>query len=258
MANQSTPSNQVSGLTDLSYVVAEVQNELNNYSDKTRQRLLALGISIIRDIRIYNQASIQVAYITVNEAGVVELPRDYIDYITIGVRDNGQLRALTLDETMLLDRAESCGEPTRHMTNYNNDNNGFYNGGFFGGYNNGVFVPTYYGISGGRNSAYYKVDKTANRIQFDGRLINQEVVLLYKSTGISANTAFGWEVVNPVKSGIHYKNVEFDSNVPMNMKMMLKQEYNEEISKLRAFTQKFTISEYMDVYRRYKKQTQKQ
>jgi hypothetical protein len=256
MSNQSTPSNQVSGLTDLNYVVAEVQNELNDYSQNQTQRLLGLGISILRDIRIYNQASIQVAYITVNEAGVVELPRDYIDYITIGVKDHGQLRALTLDENMLLDRSESCAEPTREMTHYSNDN--FYNRGFFGLYNNGVFMPTYYGIGGGRNSAYYKVDKTANRIQFDGRLINQEVVLLYKSTGISANTAFGWEVVNPIKSGIQYKRVEFDLTVPMNMKSLLKEEYNEEIKKLRAFTQKFTLTEYMDIYRRKKKQTQKQ
>jgi hypothetical protein len=119
-------------------------------------------------------------------------------------------------------------------------------------------MPTYYGIGGGRNSAYYKVDKTANRIQFDGRLVNQEVVLLYKSTGISANTAFGWEVVNPIKSGIQYKRVEFDLTVPMNMKSLLKEEYNEEIKKLRAFTQKFTLTEYMDIYRRKKKQTQKQ
>jgi len=256
MGNQSTPSNQVSGLTDLSYVIAEVQNELNDYSPTQRQRLLGLGISILRDIRIYNQASIQVAYITVNEAGVVELPRDYIDYIQIGVKDHGQLRALTLDENMLIDRSESCAEPTREMTHYNNDN--FYNGGFFGLYNNGIFTPTYYGLGGGRNSAYYKVDKTANRIQFDGRLVNQEVVLLYKSTGISPNTAFGWEVVNPIKSGIHYKRIEFDLTVSMNMKALLKEEYNEEIKKLRAFTQKFTLTEYMDVYRRKKKQTQKQ
>lgn len=257
MSNQSTPSNQVSGLTDLSYVVAEVQNELNDYSDKLRQRLLGLGISILRDIRIYNQAAVQVAYMTVNEAGIVELPRDYIDYIQIGVKDHGQLRTLTLDNSMLLDRGESCAEPTRKMERYGSDF-GNYNNTLFGGYNNGIFVPTYYGIGGGRNSAYYKIDKAANRIQFNGYLLNSEVILLYKSTGIGPNTVFGWETVNPIKAGILYKRIEHDRTEPMNQKMLLKQEYEEEIKKLRSFVQKFTKAEYLDEYHKYKKQTPKQ
>jgi hypothetical protein len=257
MANQSIPSNQVSGLTDLNYVVAEVQNELNDYSQNQTQRLLGLGISILRDIRIYNQAAVQVAYMNVNEAGIVELPRDYIDYIQIGVKDHGQLRTLTLDNNMLLDRGESCAEPTRTMERYGADFGNWNNNLQFGAYNNGVFVPTYYGIGGGRNSAYYKIDKAANRIQFDGFLLNSEVVLVYKSTGIGPNTVFGWETVNPLKAGIQYKRIEHDLTVPMNQKMLLKETYDEEIRKLRAFVQKFTKAEYLDVYHRHKKQTPK-
>lgn len=259
MSNQSTPSNQVSGLTDLNYVVAEVQNELNDYSQNQTQRLLGLGISILRDIRIYNQAAIQVAYMTVNEAGIVELPRDYIDYIQIGVKDHGQLRTLTLDNNMLLDRGESCAEPTRKMEHYSTEFGGYNNNFLFGSYSyNGVFTPTYYGIGGGRNSAYYKVDKAANRIQFNGFLLNSEVILVYKSTGIGPNTVFGWEAVNPIKAGIQYKRVEHDLTVPMNQKMLLKEVYDEEIKKLRSFVQKFTKKEYLDVYHRWKKQTPKQ
>jgi hypothetical protein len=258
MTNQSTPSNQVSGLTDLSYVVAEVQNELNDYSDKLRQRLLGLGISVLRDIRIYNQSAVQVAYMSVNEAGVVELPRDYIDYIQIGVKDHGQLRTLTLDNNMLLDRGESCAEPTRKMERYGTNLGNYNRNMLFGGYYNGVFVPTYYGIGGGRNSAYYKIDKAANRIQFNGYLLNSEVVLVYKSTGIGPNTVFGWETVNPVKAGIQYKRVEHDLTIPMNQKMLLRDTYDQEIKKLRSFVQKFTKSEYLDVYHKHKKQTPKQ
>jgi hypothetical protein len=257
MANESIPDNQVSGLTDLSYVVAEVLNELEDYSQNQTQRLLALGISVIRDLRIYDQASIQVAYLKVNEAGIIPFPHDYIDYVEIGVRDRGQIRPLTLDNSMLLDRGESCAQPTRKMVN--TVSGGVSDIGLrFGYYLNNVFTPTYYGISGGRNSAYYKIDKAANRIQFDGIIIDGEVVLVYKSTGIGPNTTFGQEMINPIKAGIHYKRVEHNLNVPMNHKQMLKQDYDSEILKLRAFTQKFTRSEYMDIFHRYKKQTQKQ
>lgn len=257
--NQSIPSNQVSGLTSLSYVVAEVQNELEDYSQNKTQRLTGLGISVIRDLRIYQQASIQVAYFTVNEAGIVPLPHDYIDYITIGVKADGQLRPLTLDNSMLLNRGEACAEPTRVMTANVGGNvpiEGVALG--YGYYQNNVFIPTYYGISGGKNSAYYKVDKAANRIQFDGILLNGEVILVYKSTGIGPNTTFGQEMVNPIKAGIQFKNVEHNTQVALNHKMFLKDIYNEEVAKLRAFTNKFTKSEYMDVFHQYKKQTQKQ
>ena len=258
MANETTPINQISGLTDLNYVVAEVQNELNDYSQNQTQRLLGLGISVLRDIRIYNQASIQVAYFKINEAGIVPLPHDYIDYIEIGVKDNGQLRALTLDNNMLLDRGESCAEPTRKMQRNINTLPNYQNQLVFGRYMGNVFTPTYYGVSGGRNTGYYKVDKAANRIQFDGVFINNEVILVYKSTGIGPNTAFGLEVVNPLKAGIHYKKVQYDTTTAMNQKMLLKQDYDQEVLKLRAFTQKFTKSEYLDVYHKWKKQTQKQ
>lgn len=257
--NQSTPPNQVPGLATLDYVVAEVQNELEDYGPRQRSRLVGLAISGLRDFRLYDQSLTQIAYLTINEAGIATLPPDYVDYISIGQKTNaGNIRDFTLNNKMALDRDTDCGEPTRvinpamSMKDQNLINSGAFVLAPYWGNNN--FVPTYYGIGGGYNTAYYKVDKAANIIIFNGIVPRDEVVLVYKSTGVSVNTLVPQELIEPIKAWVHYKRVEYDMRVPMNTKELYAEELRQARMKLRAFTQKFTISEYLDhcVYRNKK------
>lgn len=255
MANQSTPANQLSGLTTIDYVVAEMLNELEDYSTIQKQRLIGLVISALRDIRLYHKSSTQVAYLTINEAGIIPYPHDYVDYINIGIPINGQLWDLTQDKKMLLDRATKCGTDSRVMNEYFAVDQPvrFWSPIWQGN----KFVPTYYGIGGGYNTAYYKLDDEARQIQFDGRIPHGEVVLVYKSTGVSVNTVIPFEMIKPLKQIAHYNRVKFNMVIPMNHKQLLKKDMEESIMELRAFVQKFTISEYLDVLFRYKKQTGK-
>jgi hypothetical protein len=261
--NQTTPANQVAGVVTLDYVVAEMQNELDDYGPRQRSRLLGLAISALREFRLYDQALQQIAYIQINDAGIAVLPKDYVDYITIGTLTHaGNVRPYTLNNSMALERGVDCGEPSRVMDPdmaVQNQNVLAYGPFTINPYwSNNNIIPTYYGVGGGYNNAYYKIDKAAGVIQFNGVIPKGEIVLVYKSTGISPTTVVPYEMIEPIKAWAHDRRELHDARVPMNKKQLNKQNLDEARSKLRAFTQKFTISEYLDhcVYRN-KKQSPK-
>lgn len=251
MANQTTPANQSASLVTLDYVVAEMQNELNDYGPTQKSRLLGLCISALREFRLYDQALVQIAYLKINDAGIVPFPHDYLDYVSIGHRTHaGNIKDFTLNNSMALERETECGEPSRQMNpemSVRNQNllnaNSFLLAPYWG--NNNI-IPTYYGVGGGFSTAYYKIDKAARQIQFNGIVPRDEVVLVYKSTGVSPNTIVPYELIEPVKAWAHDRRELHDMRVPMNKKQLNKQNLDEARAKLRAFTQKFTISEYID------------
>jgi hypothetical protein len=255
MENQSTPTQQISGFSTIDYVVAEMQVELDDYSTTQNQRLTALVISALREIRLYHKAAIQVAYLTINEAGIIPFPFDYMDFINIGIPMNGQLWNLTEDNKMLLDRSTDCGEDSRVMSQGSSFENRI--SILTPSWSLNRFTPTYYGVSGGRNTGYYKVDEQARQIQFDGKIPRGEVVLVYKSTGIGPNTVIGAEMIKPLKNIAHYNRVKFNKNESMNQKMLLKKDMEEAVMELRAFAQRFTMKQYMDVLWGAKRQTAK-
>jgi len=260
--NQTTPANQVAGVVTLDYVVAEMQNELDDYGPRQRSRLLGLAISALREFRLYDQALQQIAYIQINDAGIAVLPKDYVDYITIGTLTHaGNVRPYTLNNSMALERGVDCGEPSRVMDPdmaVQNQNVLAYGPFTINPYwSNNNIIPTYYGVGGGYNNAYYKIDKAAGVIQFNGVIPKGEIVLVYKSTGISPSTVIPYELIEPIKAFVHDRRELHDARVPMNKKMLNKQNLDEARMRLRAFTQKFTISEFMDVLYGAKKQTPK-
>jgi hypothetical protein len=255
MENQSTPTQQISGFSTIDYVVAEMQVELDDYSTTQNQRLTALVVSALREIRLYHKAAIQVAYLTINEAGIIPFPFDYMDFINIGIPMNGQLWNLTEDNKMLLDRSTDCGEDSRVMSQGSSFENRV--SILTPSWSLNRFTPTYYGVSGGRNTGYYKVDEQARQIQFDGKIPRGEVVLVYKSTGIGPNTVIGAEMIKPLKNIAHYNRVKFNKNESMNQKMLLKKDMEEAVMELRAFAQRFTMKQYMDVLWAAKRQTAK-
>lgn len=258
--SQSFPANQVSGLVSIDYVVAEIQAELNDYGPTQRSRLLALAISAVRDFRLYDSGLVQIAYLDINEAGIAILPRDYIDYVQIGeLTLAGNVRDFTLNPAMALNRQLDCGVPDRVMnpTMAVNNQNVMNAGVFFvspvwGGNN---IVPTFYGSSGGWNNGYYKVDKAAGVIQFNGVIPQNQIVLVYKSTGIGTTTPIPYEMIAAIKAHVHYARVKTDARVSLGQKQMYKDDLREERTKLRAFTQNFNLAEYLDALYRFKKQS---
>lgn len=261
LGNQSEPEGQIGAILNLNYVVRSVQNELNDYSMQQYKRLLQLGIDGLRYLNIFHNPSTQVAYLQCNSAGIVPFPKDYIAYNKIAIYCHGQLITLTLNNSMALNRAQVCSEDIRIMES---EQGVGLIGGLQGGY---LFSPHFfgtnyvgslYGIGGGVNQAYYKVDETARRLQFNGFLPNDKrIVLEYQSTGISAGTLIAAQVLDPLKKYIHLYRVKYGNQVGVSTKEMMQNDLDVSVSQLRSFNGKFTMSEYMDILYRAKKQSPK-
>lgn len=263
VGNQTEPKGQIGSHVTISYIVRSIQNQLNDYSMGQYKRLLQLTIDAVREMRLYNQVALQVAYLYINDAGIIPFPSDYIDYTKIGIPVHGQFITLSVNNKMILNRAQVCGEDIRHMY----ENNGFAinslaDGYYFAPHFNGLnYVGGLYGAGGGFNRAYFRVDKTARQIQFDGIIPQvcdgRMVVIEYSSTGISAGTVISPECIDPLRKYVHQYRVEYDSRVSLSEKQRREDHVTIANRKLRAFNNKFTMSEYMDTLYIARKQSPK-
>lgn len=243
--NQQGKPTQVAAMKPLSYVVRLVQNEIEDYSENKYKRLLQIAINGMRQLRLFHEASINVLYATPNEAGVIELPSDYVDYTKIGVVINGLVYNLTVNNNIALNRAQKCGVDVRQISAGISlpDLGGYF---YSGHYRNGMYVGALYGVGGGFNFAYYRVDETQGQIEFDGNIQGREVVIEYKSTGIGPGAIVSPEMIEPLKRWTLWRASVNDLRVAANHKEMLKRDYEESIMELRSFVSDINIQEYLD------------
>jgi len=253
--NQTEPKGQIGAMVPLSYIVYNLLNDMGDYSMQQYQRMLQIVINGVRQLRLYGQPAIQVYYAQINDAGIIKLPPDYLDYTKIGIFIQGQVVTLSVNNHMALNRAESCAVDIRTM--YRDNALGAW--GLTDGYAfaphwwGGQYVGGLYGVGGGFNTAYYRVDKVAQQIQFDGIIRAGQVVIEYQSTGISQGTLVGAEMVEPLKTWTDWQMIERDSRVGLSVKQDKRKQYSDAVKTLRAFNNKFTLSEYHDtLYRNYK------
>lgn len=261
LGNQDIPQGQFGSMVTLSYIVRNMQNETEDYSEKNYKRLLQIVIDGIREMRLYHQPAIQVLYFELPDSGILPFPSDYIDWVKIAIPVQGQMITLSVNNGMVLNRAQVCAEDIRTM-NRNNSFNTVGDGYFFAPhYNGGDFVGGLYGVGGGFNTAYFKVDKTAQQIQFEGVIPaiaeGKIVVMEYKSTGISAGTVVAAEMIEPLKRWAIWRSSMHKADVAMNLKQMYEEDYYKAVRRLRAFNNRFSLSQYMDVLYRSKKQSPK-
>lgn len=257
--NQTTPKPQIGAMVTLSYIVANIQNELDDYSPQVYNRAMQIIIDGVREMRLYHQASIQVAYLVIPDSGIVPFPTDYLHYTKIGIPINGQLITLGVNENMILNRATKCGEDLRKMREFSNQyfpaiGDGYFFAPHYRGY---TYVGALYGAGGGFNTAYYRIDEAAQQIQFDGLIprISEEriVVMEYASTGITSGAVISAECIEPLKNWYYYKSSRHNPNISMNQKMLYKEDYEASVMRMRAYTQQISMSEFLDtLYKNYK------
>lgn len=254
--NQQGQPTQISALKPLDYIVRLVQNEIEDYSENKYKRILQIVIDGMRQMRLYNKTCLNVMYSTPNDAGIIQFPPDYVDYIKIGVVINGLVYNLTVNNDIALNRAQRCGVDVREIQSGVNlpELGGYY---YAPHYRNGLYVGALYGAGGGFNFAYYRVDDTQGQIEFDGNIQGREVVIEYKSTGISPGAIVQPQLIEPLKRWTLWRMNVNDLRVPMNHKQMLKQDYEDSVMELRSFEADINIQEYLDTMYAYRKQSPK-
>lgn len=211
-------------------------------------RFLNFAIEGYSDLSIFNVDTVDVAYLAVNpDTNTAVLPVDFISMTKLGVNIAGRMWTLTVNNDILIPRPETiCQNPIETVTA---DTDITALGGFWfcGHWRNGNYIDTLYGVSGGFNEAYYRIDKTRGVIYFDGRVRNDEVILEYKSSGVkSGGAAVPREARPALVAYIAWKHIQYDNRYSMADKQMRENAYNIESHKLTLLGCSFNIDEFLD------------
>lgn len=255
-----------SAYKNLDYCVNTVLAELNDYSTTNYQKYLQLAIRGYRQLRLFTLPSIKVEYLTVNtDNNTVDLPYDFVDYTKVGLCRGGTVVTLSLNESLCLPRATcKCGDSLSSVLNstgtpdesilqnfFSVQGSAFNYGYFFAShFRNGQYVGEMYGMGGGFNEAYFRIDKQRHQIAFSDAIQGGEIVLEYISNGIEADgsAVIPVQAVETVIAYIHWQRLWHNPKVPMNEKILKKENYIEEETMLRHFEFAPTIDEIMDTF----------
>lgn len=242
-------SDNAEGNRTLSYVIKSVMNRLKEYNTKNYEYYMQLAVEGLKELNIYDNAkNIEVAYLTMDAMNTVALPVDFIDYSKIGIVINGQVWTLTVNEKIALPRLEKCGEKIGNIAA--GSPNDTYEGYVWADhFKDGQYVGGLYGVGGGFNMAYYRVDESKRRIIFNGSVPKGEIVLEYISSGIKkrGGTMIREIFIEPLRRWVLWQRVEHDNRVPLAEKDRKERQFYEAVEKTRGFENSFTADEYRDM-----------
>jgi hypothetical protein len=227
-------------LVTIRYVIMSMLNRLNDYTLKNYKRSVQIAIEgMTEQFSTYHTGvGNEVVYLHMSTAKTVNLPSDFIDYLKIGVPVNGKIRVLTKKDSIALPRVfDDTGESVGNTDS--GDSEGLENAIFFSDhFKNGQFIGGLFGLSGGIDDAYYRIDMENRQIVFSGSTPRSEIVLEYVSSGLKADgsSLIPREVVAPLRNYVLWQMVENDQKVAYNEKERRKREYTESVEQLRFFT----------------------
>ncbi len=243
---------KTAALTTIRYVVMSVLNRLEDYTLKRYKRLVQIAIEGFTEefALYYMNVGSEVVYLHMSTAKTVDLPEDYIDYVRIGFPINGKLRVITKHDNILLPREfedthEAVGNTDADTTE------GLSNAIFFSDhFRNGQFIGGLYGLPGGIDDAYYRIDRENRQIVFSGSTPRSEIVLEYISSGLKpdGSSLIPKQVVSPLRNYILWHMIENDPRVAANEKERRKREYTESVAQLTFFENAPTKDEILRMF----------
>lgn len=244
---------KTTGIVNIRYVVMSVLNRMNDYSMRNYKRIAQFVIEGFTDLNLYHTTNVEVVYLYMSAAKVVDVPPDFIDWIKVGIPYQGKLRTLTKDDLILKPRKFQDGKDVGNIDATLTNQASYFSSHF----KNGKFVAGLYGLRGGVNRAYFRYDEERRQFIFTGDVPLSEIVLEYVSTGVSlsSSTIIPRQAVKPLVNWTFWQMAEYDSSVPGSEKDRKKHLYYEDVSELRALYFTPTKDEYRDVMYKTIKQT---
>lgn len=246
---------KTTGLVNIKFVVMAYLNRINDYSMRNYKRIAQIVIEGFTDLNLYHATNIEVVYVYMDEAKIVNVPPDFIDWVKVGMPVNGKLVTLTKNNSMLVPRKFPDGADVGNLDDADPDNVSY----FVSHFKDGKFIGSLYGMRGGYNVAYFRYDEEKRQFVFTGEVPRSEIVLEYVSSGVSltSSTSIPRQAVKPLLSWTHWQLGEFDRKVAGNEKTRRERLYDRDVMELRSFGFTPTMDEYRDAMYKMFKQTPK-
>lgn len=241
-----------SGLVTPRYIVMSVLNRLNTYDFKSYKRLMQICLEGFSELNLFHiSAGLEVIYSHMSLAKTVSLPADYINWNRVGFPINGKLRVITNRDNILLPRIYDDTSAVVGNADEGNEIGSISNGIYFSPhFHNGRYIGALYGLPGGIDQAYFRIDIENRQIVFSGSTPRSEIVLEYTSSGLKTDgsSLIPREAVPALRTYILWAKDENDPRIAYNAKERLKRVHEEEVEALRSFTNSFTAEEYLRMY----------
>lgn len=229
-----------------------VLNRLGTYNLKEYKRLTQICIEGFSELSLWHLHGLEVVYLHMSTAKTIALPSDYVDYVKIGIAINGKLQVISHKDNILLPRLFDTGDAVGNTddgigidgsVDANTISNALY---FSGHWRNGAYIGGLFGITGGLDDAYYRIDLENRQIVFSGSTPRAEVVLEYVSSGLKTDgsSLIPREAIPALRSYVLWQMVESDQRVAYNERERRKREHEESVEALRFFQSSFTADEF--------------
>ena len=242
------------GLITINYVVMSILNRLRDYSQRNYSFIQQLVIEGYTELSLWHLNNIEVVYLRMSDAKTVDLPDDFVDYVKIGIPEQGRIKVLTRDNSILFPRKFEDGADVGNTDDPDAPVGAVY---FVDHFRGGQFVGGLYGLPGGIDQAYYRIDKERKQIIFSGSVTRSEIVLEYISSGVNlqGTTVIPREAVPALRQYVLWQMIENDPKAPANEKERKKYQFEEQVEALRSFQNTITADEYKRMVYRSSKQT---
>lgn len=243
-------------------VLSDILNNRNQYGKDEWWRFKRFLIRGVTQINLHFKlcTSVNVVYLPLSDLNTVQLPADYIDYTKIGIEVSGHIWTLSLNPNICTARFEQCGVPVNQLKKFNDISAIDAQIQIpFVRHIRGDSVVTAYGLGGGYNHAYYKVDRKSGLIFFEGDVQADNIVLEYKSSGISLtdNILIPVEALEALLAFIQWQRIDNDDNYPANEKDRKFQQWKFQMMLLTKIAHTIKPYEITDAYYQGVKQTVK-
>lgn len=220
-----------------------------DYNESDYDYILNIAKDGLIYLNIFHIQGLNVVHLRFDDKKTLPWPSDMVDYSKIGISINGRLWNLSVDES-LLESNESCQCPC-DITEVGSVSETEITSGFYYAphYYQGKYYPRLFGLGGGWNENYVKIDRKNRKFIFEDKVLNGEIVLEYKSTGIKTNgqTLVPAQAFEVLRQYIHYSVGEFDDKVSIGEKNRRNQVLTAAKSELQVFENMFTVDEYLDM-----------
>jgi hypothetical protein len=210
-------TNNLKGYTTLKEVVL---NTLSGMGNKGNMQyyfpFLQFAIRGYKKLNLFHLPLTKVVYLPMSDINTITLPDDYLSFLAVGIPYKGRIWTFTKDQGLVAPDSTDCGiqvlDSTEGETVVKGDTESL----------------TAYGLQGGVNEYYYKIDLANNRIIING-LTARTCTLAYVSTGISmSGTTFIPKIAEEALIAfVHWQRVQYDDDVPMGVK----KDYEEQFTK---------------------------
>lgn len=227
--------------------------DLQDYSTHNLARMSQYAIQFYKEkLGFKTDKSIEVAYLTMNEVNNAPMPADYEYYTKVGINIGGQLYTLSVNNDMVLNRKEECGEivgdatgPLTLSTEYPLT---YEYGYLWGGhYRAGQYVGEFYSMGGGFNElGYFREDWKRRQFQFYN-VPRVEVILEYVADkDATINSLIPFSAVDACIQYIHCQLLTYDRSIPMNEKQFAQNRFNKAFAEYTYIANAPTIQDYLD------------